>query len=75
MALQVRNSTKFSLEIEKLSKKEDLPYMETVILYCDKEGLEIENIGKLVNTSLKEKIEIEAQNLNYMPKTSSLPLG
>lgn len=75
MALQLRTSTKFSLEIEKLSKKENLPYMESVILYCTKEGLELEQVGKLVNTSLKEKIQLEAQNLNYMPKTASLPLG
>jgi len=73
MSLNVRNSQKFSLEIEKLSKEKDLKYMETIILYCEQEGLDIETVGTLVNQSLKEKIALEAQELNYMPKTSALP--
>lgn len=73
MSLTVRNSTKFSLEIERISKVHNMPYMDSILYYCDKEGLDIEDVGTLVNQSLKEKIALEAQQLNYMPKTAVLP--
>lgn len=75
MTLTVRNGNKFSLEIEKISKEENLPYMDSIILYCEQEGLDVETIGGLVNQSLKEKIALEAQHLNLFPKTATLPFA
>ena len=74
MALTVRSSTKFSLEIERISNDKNIPYMDSILYYCEKEGLDIDQIGSLVNQSLKEKIAFEAQQLNYIPKTPTLPL-
>lgn len=68
--------TNFSLEIEDLVWEKDVSYMEAVILYCERTGFEVELAAKLVSGALKSKIKIEAQELNFLPKsnTAKLPL-
>lgn len=68
--------TTFSLTIETLVSKKNIPYMDAVLIYCEETGLEVELAAKLVSGALKSKIQIEAQDLNFLPKsnTSKLPL-
>jgi hypothetical protein len=67
--------TTFAEMIEELVWLHDIPYMEAVILYCDKTGMEVEVAGDLVKSSpLKDKIKTEAENLFYLPKSSRLPI-
>jgi hypothetical protein len=37
-------------------------------------GMEIELASSLVNKDLKSKVEIDAQELNMLPKTRRLPI-
>ena len=48
--------------------------MEAIVYYCDYNELEVETAAKLINPVIKSKIEVEAQDLNFLPKTSKLPL-
>jgi hypothetical protein len=66
----------FSLSIESLVKEKSIPYMDAVILQCEKTGLEIEIASKLISGALKAKIKIEAEALNFLPKsrTEKLPI-
>jgi hypothetical protein len=66
----------FSLSIESLVKEKSIPYMDAIILYCEKTGLEIEIASKLISGALKAKIKIEAEELNFLPKskTTKLPI-
>jgi hypothetical protein len=66
----------FSLEIEGLVAKNQIPYMDAIMLHCDNTGLEIELAAKLISGPLKSKIQIEAENLNFLPKstTNKLPV-
>jgi hypothetical protein len=68
--------TTFSLNIESFVNKKNVSYMEAVVLYCEETGLEIELASKLISGSLKSKIKIEAEELNFLPKsnTTKLPL-
>lgn len=68
--------TTFSLNIESLVKKKNVSYMEAVVMYCEESGLEIELASKLISGSLKSKIKIEAEDLNFLPKsnTNKLPV-
>ena len=68
--------TTFSLTIETLVSKKNIPYMDAVLIYCEETGLEVELAAKLVSGALKSKIQIEAQDLNFLPKsnTTKLPL-
>ena len=64
----------FSIIIEKLVHENQLTYMEAIVYYCDNNELEVETAAKLINPVIKSKIEVEAQDLNFLPKTSKLPL-
>lgn len=68
--------TNFSFNIEKIALEKSISYMDAVVLYCEQTGFEIELAAKLVSSSLKSKIKLEAETLNYLPKsnTSKLPL-
>lgn len=68
--------TTFSLSIETIVAKKNIPYMDAVIIYCEETGLEVELAAKLVSGALKSKIQLEAEDLNFLPKsnTTKLPL-
>ena len=67
---------KFAMEIEKIVSEEELNYIDAICHYCEKNGLEIESVTKLVSKPLKEKLKCDAMELNFMKKTSraKLPL-
>lgn len=66
--------TTFSLAIETLAKKKDVPYMDAVIMYCSEIGLEVEVAAKLISGALKSKIKIEAEELHFLPKSNTVKL-
>jgi len=70
------NAAKFSLEIETLVLKEKMNYIEAIVLFCEENGIEIDSISKLISKPLKEKLKRDAQDLNFMKKTTraKLPL-
>ena len=64
----------FSLEIESIAKKKRVSHMEAVLWYCKKEGIEPDTVGSLISKSLKEKIEANARDLNFLPRQAQLPI-
>ena len=74
MTLNVLTKAEFSIIIEELVHDKRLSYMEAIVYYCDNNELEVETAAKLINPVIKSKIEVEAQDLNFLPKTSKLPL-
>jgi len=65
---------RFSLVIERLVREKELNYMDAILYYCEEHQLEPEDIRKYVSRTLKEKVEVTAQELNYLPKTAVLPI-
>ena len=63
-------AAKFSLEVEKIVKDSELNYIEAIVMFCEEKNIEIENVGKLINKPLKEKLKYEAQRLNFIKKGS-----
>ncbi len=51
-----------------------LTYMDACLEYCKDNNIEPESLGRLVNKSLKQKIQVEAENLHFLQKSSTLPL-
>ena len=72
MALSTSKS--FSLKIESIAKEKDINHMEAVLWYCRAEGIEPDSVGSLVSKSLKEKIEANARELNFLPRQAKLPI-
>lgn len=66
----------FTKEIEKLVIEKKMEYIDAVMYFCDKNGVDIETAASLIksNAKLKASIQVEAENLNYLPKTKQLPL-
>ena len=67
------NKQKFSMLIEETVLKDKISYMDAIIEVCEKNGIELEDVRKFVSPAIKDKLEAEARNLNYLPKLNSLP--
>jgi|TARA_B100001939_G_scaffold146010_1_gene126521 hypothetical protein len=64
----------FALIIEKRASKKRLTHMEAVLDYCTEKEIEPDQITHLINRALKDKIKMNAQDLNFLPKTATLPV-
>ena len=53
-----------------------VPYIDAVIVYADKHGLEVEVIGEIIRRSpvLKAAIYREAEDLNMVERLTRLPV-
>ena len=62
-------------EIESI-RSSGVDYMDAILHYCEKNDVEIESIAKYIkkNVVLKAKLQEEAEELNYLQKTSRLPI-
>ena len=68
------SKNQFSKEVEELVKEAQLPYMDAIIVCADKKGIEMETAARLCSKNIKERLEIEAQELHFLPKPEQLPL-
>ena len=64
----------FSLEIEKVAQDKNINHLDAVIWYCQNNELEPDSVGRLITKGLKEKIEANARELNFLEKTAQLPI-
>jgi len=67
-----KNSNEFSLLIEQMVKDKRINHMDAVLEYCKENFLEPEDVKSLINKSLKEKIEMNFREMNYLPKQAQL---
>ena len=75
MSLMTLNTSKtFSMNIENLVKEKNITHMEAVLDYCKRNDLEPDTVGNLISKSLKEKIEANARDLNFLPRQAQLPI-
>jgi hypothetical protein len=69
-----RSPNEFSLYIEEKVTKEKIGYMDAIIQYCEEIDIDIESISKLINQSLRDKVQNEAEEQNYFKRRGKLPL-
>jgi len=67
-----KTSNEFSLYIEQMVQDKKINYMDAILEYCEENYLEPQDIAKLVNKSLKDKVEMNFRELNYLPKQAQL---
>jgi hypothetical protein len=63
-----------NLNIEQIVKDKKLSYMEAVLHYAETSEIEPEAIAKMLNQSIKDKIEVEAQELHMLKQIGKLPI-
>jgi hypothetical protein len=67
-----KSSNEFSLHIEEIVRDKKITYMDAVLEYCKENYLEPDDVASLINKSLKDKIEMDFRELNYLPKQAKL---
>ena len=66
---------KFAQEIEYLVRdNKDLDYISAIVLFCEKNGIDLESVPKIISKPLKEKIKWNAMKLNFLKKTTRAKL-
>ena len=57
---------KFADDIEHLVLDTGMNYIDAIVEYCAANGIEIDTVSKLVSKPLKEKLRVDAAQLNYL---------
>ena len=67
--------SRFAQEIETLVQvNKHLIYIDAIIHFCEQNSIDLESVPKLIPKPLKEKIKYEAQELNFLKRTSRAKL-
>ena len=64
----------FSLKIEQIALEKNISHMDAVLWYCSENEIAPSTVARLISKGLKEKIEVNAADLNYLPKKAKLPI-
>ncbi len=64
----------FCRQIEKYVEEWGVSYMDAVISVCESKEIPVESIAKILSKPIIEKIQQEGQELNFLPKSSKLPI-
>jgi len=68
-------SQTFSEEIENIVKDNNgMRYVDAIVYFCEQNNLDIESIPKLISKPLKERLKVEAMELNLLKRTSHAKL-
>lgn len=72
----LRSSSEILRGIEKLVIEKELSYIDAAIHYAEQHSMEVETVANIIkmSTVVKAQIQIEAENLNFLPKTAHLPI-
>ena len=73
-SVEFMTKVKFSKLIESTVREHQMSHMDAIIHLGEKHNIEVEDCKKYVSKVIKEKIEVEAMNLNYFPKQGELPV-
>jgi uncharacterized protein YjdB len=66
----------FVEEIEALCKEKKMEYIDAVVMWCERNKLEVETAAYLIrkDSTMKAKIQAEAENMNILKRGAQLPL-
>jgi hypothetical protein len=66
----------FIEEIETLCREGNIEYIDAIVLWCQKNNLEVEAAAYWIkkDQSMKMKIQAEAENLNILKRGARLPI-
>lgn len=66
----------FVEEIETLCREKNIEYIDAVVLWCEKNNLEVETAAFWIkkDSTMKSKIQAEAETLNILKRGAKLPI-
>ena len=66
---------RFAEAIESLVlDNKEMNYIDAIVHFCEQNSIDLESVPKLISKPLKEKIKCDAQQLNFMKRTSRAKL-
>ena len=72
--LNFYSSEQYNIEIEEIVERTSMSYLDAMLYHAEENNLESETVACLINIKTKNKLGEEAEILNFMPKTSKLPI-
>ena len=69
---QFLTKSKFTKLIESTAVDMKIPYMDAILKVCETNGIEPEDVKKFISPVIKDKLEAEAMDLNFLPKKNSI---
>lgn len=66
----------FVEEIESICREKNIEYIDAVVMWCQKNNLEVETAAYWIkkDSSMRMKIQAEAETLNILKKGARLPI-
>jgi hypothetical protein len=61
-------------QVEKYVQEWKVSYIDAVIAICEANDIPLESMPKILTKPIIEKIQQEGQDLNFLPKTTKLPI-
>jgi hypothetical protein len=71
-----RLKTELLQGVESLVKERNLSYLDATLYFCEENEVDFEQAAKIIMNDkvLVAKIEIEAEDLNFLKKSARLPI-
>lgn len=74
--LKIMSSIDFEKKIKSIMTDKASTMIESIVMYCESNGIEIETAAALISPRMKSEIETEAINSRMMiSKKARLPIG
>ena len=69
------NNFTFIEEIEKLCSSKNIEYIDAIVIWCERNNLEIEGAAGWIKKDpvMKSKVQAEAENINVLKRGARLP--
>jgi hypothetical protein len=71
---EFNTSAEFSIHIERDAIKRRIGCFEALLEYCENKGIEPIAVANMITSSLKAKIQAEAEEMNLLKKSPKLPV-
>jgi len=73
---KIKTSNSILKEIELLVITKRISYIDAALHYCETHDVEPDIVGDIIRSSsvFKQKVQVEAEDLNFLPKTNRLPI-
>lgn len=72
--MAIMSQQDFALMIERIARDNKQTHLEAVLAYCADNYLEPEDIAKMIEGPLKDKIRVNYVDMDMLPKTAAFDI-
>jgi len=69
-----RSPNEFAIYIDEMVNRLRISYMEAIVKYCTDVDIDIESVSPLINSKLRDKIRLEAEEYKLIKPIGRLPV-